>query len=191
MKKFVKISSCVLLVLSFILVITFMLTKFQGGTPSLFGYQILRISSSSMSPKLEVSDIILSKNVSDYSTIKLGDIVTYKGEVGNYSGKLITHEIVVEPYLEADDKYYMQTKGFANFSADPIISQDQVTGLMICKVPVLTAMYNFYQSPWGIVLILGVLLLLFISETLNLINLFKDKDNGKSYKHFDDNIKDK
>ena len=52
-----------IIILSFA-VITFLLTRFTGGTPSLFGYTLQRVSSGSMVPELEVGDVILSRTPS-------------------------------------------------------------------------------------------------------------------------------
>lgn len=134
-----------------------------------------------MEPKLKVGNIILSKSVKDISKLEEGDIITYEGEVGSYAGKNITHQVTVEPY-QIGDMYYLQTMGIANGYNDPEISGDQVIGKMICKVPFLGFLYNFFITPWGLVLILVFLAILFVSEILNfkrLINVkkgLKEKD---------------
>lgn len=151
-----------------------MFTRIQGKTPELFGFQMLRISSSSMEPTLKVGNIILSKSVRDVSKLEEGDIITYEGEVGGYAGKTITHQVTVEPYLYGD-KYYMQTMGVANGYNDPEISEDQVIGKMVCKVPLLGFLYNFFITPWGLVIILALLVFLFVSEVFNMKNLLKEK----------------
>lgn len=123
-----------------------------------------------------VGDIILSKSVKDIETIELGDIVTYKGEKGSYAGKLITHEVVVAPTMESDGKIYLQTMGFANSTPDPVISEEQVVGEMVCKIPFLSTVYGFFQTPFGLVVILAFLGVLFINEAIRLVNLLKVKD---------------
>lgn len=127
-----------------------------------------------MEPRLKVGNIILSKSVKDVSKLESGDIITYEGTVGSYSGKLITHQVTVEPYTFGD-KYYLQTMGIANGYNDPEISEDQVIGKMICKIPILGFIYNFFVTPWGLVLILLFLAFLFISEIFNLRKLIKEK----------------
>ena len=158
------------------MVILLFVTKVSGGTPEIFGYQILRISSPSMEPQLEVGDIILSKDVEDIISVKNGDIITYNGEFGEYAGKSITHEVVVEPYMSGGI-YYLQTKGTANAYADPEISENQVVGKMVCKLTVFSAVYNFFATPWGLIIILGVLAILFINEAFALRQLIKENDD--------------
>ena len=190
MKKNKNLLSVIILVISFILLFTFLFTRIQGKTPELFGYQLLRISSSSMEPKLKVGNVILSKSVDDVSKLEEGDIITYEGEVGGYAGKLITHQVTVEPYQYADE-YYLQTMGIANGYNDPEISESQVVGKMVCKVPFLGFIYNLFITPWGLVIILVFLAFLFISEIINLRRLLKEKKNLNETESDDQENKDK
>lgn len=176
MKKIKGILSAIILLITSVLVILLFVTKLSGGTPEIFGYQILRISSPSMEPELQIGDIILSASVDDITTVKEGDIITYDGEFGDYAGKSITHEVVVAPYV-SDGTYYLQTKGSANTYADPEITENQVTGKMVCKLTVFSAVYNFFATPWGLIVILGFLAILFINEAFALRQLIKENDD--------------
>lgn len=129
-----------------------------------------------MEPDLLVGDIILSHSIDDVTTVKTGDIVTYNGEFGDYAGKTITHEVVVAPY-KADSTYYLQTQGIANESPDPEISAEQLVGKMVCKLSVLSAIYSFFITPWGLIIILGFLAIIFINEIFALRQLVKENDN--------------
>lgn len=172
MKKFKKIISALLLITTFALVIILVFTRIQGKTPQIFGYQILRISSGSMSPELEVGDIILSKRVKDVTSLEVGDVITYNGEFGSYAGKSITHKVITEPY-EVNGTIYLQTKGVANNYIDPEISESQVVGKMICVIPFLGAVYGFFMTKWGLAVVLVCLGLLFINEIISLIGISK------------------
>ncbi len=129
-----------------------------------------------MEPKLMVGDIILSKNIDDISSVHTGDIVTYMGETGDYAGKRITHEVVVEPY-EADGEFLLQTQGTANDMPDPIIRASSLEGSMVCKLGILSAIYSIFITPWGLVIILGILAVLFINEVFALRQLIKENDD--------------
>lgn len=167
MKKLKTIISATFLVITFVLVVVMMFTRIQGKTPQIFGYQILRISSGSMSPELEVGEIILSKRVKDVKNLEVGDIITYRGEFGSYADKNITHKVVVKPY-EVNGTLYLQTQGVANNYIDPEISEDQILGKMICVIPFLGAVYSFFMTKWGLIIVLAFLALLFINEIFNL-----------------------
>lgn len=175
-KNSVNVLASVILVVTLVIVIALVFTRVSGKTPQLFGYQILRVSSSSMSPKLEVGDIILSKRT-DPEALKSGDIVTYHGEYGSYSGKLITHQLISEPY-KADGRLYFQAKGIANTYVDPEFTDEQIVGKMVNKMPVFSRIYSFFVTPYGLILILGVLGILFINEVFALVRLSKAKDSA-------------
>ena len=180
MKTLKKILAIVLVVVTFFLLILFVVTRVQGKTPTLFGYQILRVVSPSMEPELMVGDVILTKTVQDVSTLEVGDIITYNGKEGSYAGKLITHEVVLKPYDGGDGTYYLQTQGIANFYADPEISDDQVVGKFVRPLPVFTKVYSFFMTPWGLVVILGFLAILFFNEIVSLVRTVKEKDSSSS-----------
>lgn len=181
MRKFKSILSVIILLVTFILVILLFFEKVTGATPQFFGYNVLRISSQSMEPQLEVGDIILSKNIDDILSLKNGDIVTYNGSEGSYAGKLITHSIVKAPYKQ-NNKYYLQTQGIANDAPDPVISSDSLSGKMVCRLAVLSALYNFFLTPWGLIIILGFLAVLFINEIFALKQVVKENDNNEKIK---------
>lgn len=181
MNKFKTIVSAIILIVTFVFVMFLMFTKIMGKTPEIFGYQILRISSPSMEPELNVGDIILSQRVEDVSVLRVGDIITYSGEVGDYSGKMITHEVVTAPHKnsESDNTYYLQTKGSVNEYDDPEIRDDQVIGIMKCKLTVLSTVYGIFITPWGLFIVLGFLAVLFINEAFALRQLVKENEDEK------------
>lgn len=180
MKKFINILSVILLVLTFVVVILLVFTRIQGKTPQVFGYQLLRVSSASMEPKLYVGDVILSHKVKDVNTLKVGDVITYTGNQGSFSGKLITHEVVKSPEINEDGEYCLQTMGIANSLPDPVITDNQVVGKMVCKVPFLSFVYGFFQTYWGLIIILLFLAILFINEIFRLFNLINKEKTKES-----------
>lgn len=179
MKKIKNIFSAIILLITFILVIVLVFAKINGESPEFFGYRLLRISSPSMEPELKTGDIILSYRVDEILTVKNGDIITYNGEVGEYTGKMITHQVTTAPYL-SNGKYYLQTKGIANSSPDPEISENQVVGKMVTRLSLLTAVYSFFATPWGLFVILGFLAVLFVNEVFALRQLVKENDDEET-----------
>lgn len=151
------------------MVIIFLMARTSGETPSIFGYSILRVSSGSMKPQLKVGDIILDKTVDDPQTIKKGDIVTYKG-IGNLSGKLVTHKVIKAPYYE-DGTLMIQTYGIANEIADVPVKASAVVGIMICKIPFLDILYNVFLSPWGLIILIALIILIFFDEIIAIIKI--------------------
>lgn len=166
-----------IIILSFA-VITFLLTRFAGGTPSLFGYTLQRVSSGSMVPELEVGDVILSRNVGESDELKVVDIITFDGS-DQFGEKNVTHRIIVAPY-EANGVVMLQTKGDANDIADNPIAFSRVQSLMLKKLDFLRTIYDLFLSPWGLIIFIALLLLVFFDELMNIIRIatgnYRDED---------------
>ena len=142
--------------------------RMNGETPTLFGYTVYRVSSESMVPYLKVGDVILCQEC-DPMTLREGDVITFNGKSGQLAGKRVTHRVVEEPhYNESADKYYLRTKGDNNPDADSEITTSQVTGKMVRKIDILKSLYDFFVTPWGLLTIIGLIILAFFGEIFNL-----------------------
>jgi len=149
-----------------------------GNIPSVFGFKVFRVISESMEPELMIDDVILGRRVAP-ADIRFGDILMYHGEEGPLEGKIITHKVVAEPYLE-DGTYWFLLKGLANRTPDPPITQEQVIARYERTMPAMTVLFNLFLSPWGLVLLLGLLALLFFWEFVHFIVLLKRPDPERS-----------
>ena len=164
--KVKNIIFAIVFVLLGIVIVFTVTTRANGGTPSIFGYSIYRVATPSMTPTLEVGDVILVKDC-DPLTLKKGDIITYQGTEGNLKDKRITHRVVEEPY-KIGDEYYLKAKGDDNNFADPEIKVSQVTGIYQQKLSVLTWIYDFFLTPWGLLTIIALIIAVFFGEIVNL-----------------------
>lgn len=167
-------------VLVFTLVVFFM-SRINGSTPSVFGYSIFRVSSGSMEPELMVGDIILDKTVDNPKDLKVGDVITFKSS--DYGDLLVTHKVIKAPY-EENGKLMLQTKGIANEVEDKPISVDNVKGIMICKVDYLDTVYNVFLSPWGLLILIALIVIIFFDEIITIVKILTNND--KSVKDADD-----
>lgn len=193
MRKALKIGKKIFDILSWILIAVLVLTviftvvsRINNSTPSLFGYSIYRVSSGSMSPELEVGDVILGKAVDDPMEITVGDIVTYEGR-GELSGMLITHKVIVAPH-EEEGIIKLQTKGVANEIPDSPINVDRVVSVVITKVEFLTAFYDFFFSPWGLLTAIALIILVFIDELIIMVKTIAGFDKTQKPKSIDEII---
>lgn len=175
-RRILNIILTVILVLLFLVIALTMFVRISGNTPNFGGYMVFRVSTGSMEPELKVGDVILTKEVSDVASLKVGDIVTYKGAVGSFSDKLITHQVVKAPYKE-EGTYYLVTKGIANGEEDPVISENQVVGIMVAKIPFLGAIYSFFLTPWGLIVTILLIILIFAGEFWNIFKLSNTNDD--------------
>ncbi len=151
------------------MLIIFLMARTSGETPSVFGYSILRVSSGSMEPELMVGDVIIDKKIEDYSDIKKGDVVTFKG-AGNLSGMLVTHKVIKAPYYE-NGELMIQTRGIANEIADEPILMTAVTGVMVYKVTFLNTVFSVFLSPWGLIILIGLIALVFFDEIIVIVKI--------------------
>ncbi len=154
----------------------FFASRINGATPTVFGYSIFRVSSGSMEPELSVGDVILDKTVDDKSSIKVGDVITFESEeLGNI---LVTHKVIKAPYTE-NGVLMLQTKGVANDVADEPVRADSVRGIMVCKIPFLNTVYNVFLSPWGLLIIIGLVVLIFIDEIIVIVRILTNNTKSK------------
>nr|WP_294371550.1 signal peptidase I [uncultured Ruminococcus sp.] len=158
-------------------VVVFMSSKVNGKAPSFFGYSVLRVSTGSMQPELMIGDVILGKCVDNPTKLKVGDVITYQGS-GKTEGLLVTHKIIIAPHKTDDGTYKLQTKGVANEIADPEISTDDVRYIMVCKLGFIDTLYNLFLSPWGLLIFIAVLLLIFIDEIVVIIRILSGHDKS-------------
>ncbi len=175
-KKIFRILGTVFLVFLIAVVILMFNARMSGEAPSVFGYQIFRVSTPSMEPQLMVGDVILVKDT-ELEDIKKGDIITYKGEVGDFAGKFITHKVVEEPVCD-NGEYMFTTKGIAKESInnDPTVYGDQVLGVYLFTVPFVDKIYTFFLQPYGLMTFILVIVVLFAYELISLIVSYKTLD---------------
>lgn len=168
--KVKKIMIGILIVIFSAFLILFFVVKLNGGTPNVFGYSIQRVVSGSMEPTLMVGDIFLSKAVSDPGEIDVDDIITFQGG-SNFEYHKVTHRVVVPPTANIDGEVTLVTRGDANAFADEEISFDTVLSKFITKISFLNVIYNFFMSPWGLIIFAAVLLIIFFDELLTFVKV--------------------
>lgn len=132
----------------------------KDETPSLFGYTIYRMKSTSMEPTLFENDVILSRIVKDEKEIKNGDIVTIKRKNDRDS---VTHAVVKAPY-ENHGKYMIQTKGFANIEPDTPVYVKDVKAKYVKTLSFFDSFYSVLLSPIGICILLFLVSYMIIDE---------------------------
>ena len=92
--------------------------------------KIYKISSSSMSPSLNLNSLVIVKKP---KILKTGDIISYKQ---NNTGPIITHRITDISFIHGN--YFFNTKGDNNEEKDPQpISEKEIIGKVVVSVPYL------------------------------------------------------
>ncbi|MDR3217301.1 MAG: hypothetical protein LBT55_07900 [Clostridiaceae bacterium] len=141
-------------------VISVAVQYFKGEKPSLFGYRFLYIQTDSMTPELQVGDVILSKVLQTpddvTANVKEGDVITYIAEYGELKGLSITHKVVeAAHYDEKYSRYTVTTRGVKQGAmTDPPVPLENVEAVMVKNIKVFGAFYRFISSMEGLLIVI-------------------------------------
>jgi signal peptidase len=142
--------------------------------PAVFGYSTMSVLTGSMRPYLEPGDMIVDKIVKA-DEVKVGDVVTYK--VGS---SIVTHRVV--EVITEDSKSLLVTRGDANNTEDgKPITEDQLLGKVIFRIPYGGYIARFIRSPIGLLLIIGIpVSFMLFGELRNILSGGKREDKEKT-----------
>ena len=152
MKKALSIIANVLawIVLIFALLVTIMVfsSSKNNGVANLFGFMPMAVESDSMKPTFKQGDLIICKEVDDYSSIKENDVITFWTTIQGQRVKN-THRIV-EVIDEGGVVKYV-TKGDNNpANDDDVISQGAIIGRWTeVKLPFIGKVMDFLRTKTG------------------------------------------
>lgn len=179
-KKIIKVIMAIIRVLVGIVLVGFIivvcLQRFSGNKISFFDYRMFTVISGSMEPKYNIGDVLISKEV-DPSTIKVGDTISYLGAKGDFTNKVITHQ-VVSVGTDEQGKYLFHAKGLANLVEDPVISENQLYGVVIYKSVILSTIYGIVGTNIGFYLFI-IIPLIFIIGTEIFTTLLNNEEKRR------------
>lgn len=148
----------ILVIMALILTMVIVLQRISANNQSIGGYKIFRVITGSMEPEYEVGEVIISKEVNP-KDIKVGDDIVYLGRVGEYSGKIIMHNVVAIDTDENGDLIF-HAKGLqSNSVEDPQITEDQIYGVVTYTSSILTILYDLATNIYSIFAIVIILAL--------------------------------
>ena len=159
-KKIFNIISTAIVSVVFVVVVCTCLSliiQMAGGKkPSLFGYRFYYVLTDSMTPTLEVNDVILSEVLKPEEVqkdLEVGDIVTYDVEYGDLKGVTITHRVVSTAYFDEEyDRLCIKTQGDKlGAPVDEPVPVENVQAVMVKKVNALSSFYRFFSSRVGLI----------------------------------------
>lgn len=134
---------------------------------------IYTIVSPSMTPVINVYDVVVNVRVDDPEDIQVGDIITYKSAAATSEGMTITHRVTEISQLP-DGTYEYMTQGDNNSEPDSLyVTFDTVIGKEILIIPYLGKVQFLIanQKGWLFLLLIPVAIYL-IREIFKLIDLF-------------------
>lgn len=160
-----KLVKGVLVVFLALFILVVALQRFSGNKLSFFNYRMFTVITGSMEPKYQVGDILIAKET-DPVDIKVGDAVSYLGNRNDFTGKVVTHEVIKVTKDENTNKFYFHTKGLANLVEDPVVSEDQLYGVVIYKSIILSAIYKIVSNTVGFYLFIIIPLMFIIGSEI-------------------------
>lgn len=158
-------------------------SKFDGGTPTLMGYQLYGVISGSMSgnqkDSFDTGSLVFVKPISA-KDIREGDIITFRG-VG-VNSPLTTHRVV--KINNEGGKLSFTTRGDANNVDDPNpIPAERIVGTVRGSVPLLGYLTSFAQTRTGLVFLIfipGGFVIAY--ETVNIFRTVKEENKKRKPK---------
>ena len=137
--KIFKVGTLIFKIVIFIAMVGFVLSvclqRFSNNKLSIFNFRMFTVISGSMEPKYKIGDVLIAKEISP-EKIKVGDTISYLGNVNSFKDKVVTHQVVgIE---KIDGNYYYHTKGLANIVEDPLVSSNQLYGKVIYKCTIIS-----------------------------------------------------
>lgn len=147
--KIINIILIVILIILLIFNIYNLISRsfFDNDMPKFFGFASAVVVTGSMSGAIEIGDYIIIKEAKQY---KEDDVITFK-----QNNMLITHRII-----EVTEEGYI-TKGDANTAPDDMIEYEQIEGKVVLIIPKVGKVVDFIKTPFGILVILALVLLIF------------------------------
>lgn len=158
-----------------LLVITLIILtqRISDNKYSFLGYKIFRVETGSMIPKYLIGDVLLVK-YKDPNQLTVGEDVVYTGKSGTTNGKIITHQLI--QIEEEDGQKIFHTKGIANSSEDPIVYEDQINGIVLGKMTILTLFCRLLTNRLMTYFLVILPLTIYIFFRIIHIGLIKTKD---------------
>ena len=145
-KKIITIIVLIILLLLFFVNSVMLYQRIHGNNelPNFAGVSVLNIISGSMTPTLNINDMIVIKKVSNQD-IKQGDIITF-----NKNGVIDTHRVIWVVDDEGQRKY--KTKGDNNeIPDDELVTYSEIYGKLILKIPKIGKIAEELQKNNGLI----------------------------------------
>lgn len=175
----------------------FVIVQRFTNNSSILGYRVFTIATGSMEPVYNIDDVILVKDT-DPSTLKKGDDIAYLGNRDAVKGLIVTHRIIrIETF--SDGKVHYTLKGVNNKYEDPSITEDQILGKVVGKLPVVNFINHVVKNIYGFFFLvfcpLVLVIFLEIADTIidmklekNEIRLIEKEDKKSKKKNKKENI---
>ena len=187
-----------------IISLTVLISTYSGtqNGKTIFGYKMLIVESDSMvltednkdEPiSFTVGDLIIIDEVSDYSTIKVGDVITFISYNPDSVGKTISHKVRSIIIADSGAIIGFETYGIATGVSDQaIVEPSTIIGRYVSKVSKLGHLFSFFKTPAGyFTSILTPCVLLIIFFSIQVGKFIARRELANSYDFELEKLKDK
>lgn len=140
-------------------------------------YSIYTIASGSMTPTLNVYDVIINTKVDNINDVKIRDVITFVSTWDINSGMTVTHRVIGIKKLDNGETCLI-TRGDYNTGEDPsCVKKENLIGVTRAVIPKLGRIQAFLanQASWLLIIVLPLLYML-IKYVLKLVRLATDKE---------------
>lgn len=172
----------ILIIFCVILIVVVVWQRITDSNRSIYGYRLFRIVSGSMVPEFNIDEVVVCKEVTA-NTLKIGDVVVYRGRVGELNNKLVMHEII--NITNKNGELIFSVKGIQNLLGDPNVSPSQILGKVTFKSSLLTYIYalaTHTSSAFIIVMILVINVFIAFLPTKKEAKKILERRNKKNLK---------
>lgn len=122
--------------------------------PAVFGYSTAVVVSGSMADAINVNDLVVVKEQSEYA---VGDVISFEN-----GSSVVTHRIVREENGE------FITKGDANNTEDEgSVKAESIVGKVVLTVPQIGAVIGFFQTQLGMAIMAAALVIIIFASSFS------------------------
>ena len=168
LKFIIGFIKAIIYILLIFVVFIILIQRISNNSISIGGIRIFNVISGSMEPEYERGDLLMIRKI-DTNEIVVGQDIAYQGTSGDLEGRIVTHRVV--GIDETEEGRVFHTKGLTNMVEDPEVIEEQVYGVVVHKMVVLSFInkltYNIYAFYIFIVIPIGIIIFLEIKNIMN------------------------
>jgi len=165
------------LIFATLLVFFLVQSRLSGGVPAVAGHQLYIVGGGSMSPTFSAGSVVLVRP-QEASTVRIGDIVTYRDPDAGATATIVTHRIVG---ISQSEPLSFTTRGDANHANDPLpLPSSNLIGRVAYVIPYLGFVFSFMQTRVGmLVMLILPASLVIVVEVRKLMGYARSIDNER------------
>ena len=150
-------------------------------------FSVYTIASGSMTPTINVYDVIVNTKVNNINDVKINDVVTFISTWEVNSGMTVTHRVIGTKILDNGETCLI-TRGDYNTGQDQTcVKKENLIGVTRAVIPSLGKIRAYLSSGIGLFLVIIIPILYFlIKNVLKIIRLATDNSQNSKNKKLDE-----